>query len=225
VLICSDLSSHSSSEKFLNWCITKLRLSKADKVTLFHVFEWQDLTDLPLDDEVMAIGTGNLESIQSEEKKKVKEGIVKGMENLLKVAQEKGINAEVKIVEGVPKVKICEFAEKLKTDVVVMASRGNLKTVTAFSLFPLEVISFSCRKWNCYLFQILDVCWNSSPFPSSLGMGAMKRFFLGSNSDYCENTRRYLFSCLFHVTTILLGIHNCPSSVVIVREQDLKSIS
>uniref|UniRef100_A0A6V3JUJ5 UspA domain-containing protein n=2 Tax=Lotharella globosa TaxID=91324 RepID=A0A6V3JUJ5_9EUKA len=159
VLICSDLSSH-SSEKFLNWCITKLRLSKADKVTLFHVFEWQDLTDLPLDDEVMAIGTGNLESIQSEEKKKVKEGIVKGMENLLKVAQEKGINAEVKIVEGVPKVKICEFAEKLKTDVVVMASRG---------------------------------------------MGAMKRFFLGSNSDYC--------------------IHNCPSSVVIVREQDLKSIS
>jgi len=34
--------------------------------------------------------TFSLESIQSEEKKKVKEGIVKGMENLLKVAQEKG---------------------------------------------------------------------------------------------------------------------------------------
>mmetsp|Transcript_2494 Transcript_2494/g.4684 ORF Transcript_2494/g.4684 Transcript_2494/m.4684 type:complete len:136 (-) Transcript_2494:665-1072(-) len=117
-------------------------------------------SDLPLDDEVMAIGTGSLEAMQSEEKKKVKEGIVKGMEGLMKVAQEKGVNAEVKIVEGVPKVKICEFAEKLKTDVVIMASRG---------------------------------------------MGAMKRFFLGSNSDYC--------------------IHNCPSSVVIVREQDLKSTS
>eukprot|EP00471_Norrisiella_sphaerica_P011136 CAMPEP_0184502992 /NCGR_PEP_ID=MMETSP0113_2-20130426/51611_1 /TAXON_ID=91329 /ORGANISM="Norrisiella sphaerica, Strain BC52" /LENGTH=110 /DNA_ID=CAMNT_0026892377 /DNA_START=446 /DNA_END=778 /DNA_ORIENTATION=+ len=110
-----------------------------------------------MDDEVMGIGSGNIQSLNSAERKITKERITKVMENLLKLAEKEGVDAKVKIVDGYPKVKICEMAGKTKADFVVLASRG---------------------------------------------LGSLGRLFLGSVSDYC--------------------VHNCPSTVVLVKDVDLK---
>mmetsp|Transcript_20965 Transcript_20965/g.29302 ORF Transcript_20965/g.29302 Transcript_20965/m.29302 type:complete len:133 (-) Transcript_20965:258-656(-) len=127
------------------------------QVTLLHIFDYQDIADIPMDDEVMGIGSGNIQSLNSAERKITKERITKVMENLLKLAEKEGVDAKVKIVDGYPKVKICEMAGKTKADFVVLASRG---------------------------------------------LGSLGRLFLGSVSDYC--------------------VHNCPSTVVLVKDVDLK---
>jgi len=89
----------------------------------------------------------------------------------------KGVDAKVKIVDGYPKVKICEMAGKTKADFVVLASRGRTK-------------SFIDNQIDVNAWILLS------------GLGSLGRLFLGSVSDYC--------------------VHNCPSTVVLVKDVDLK---
>jgi len=123
IILATDLSSY-SSERMLEY-IKKKILRKGDKVTILHVFNWQNISDLPMDDEVMGIGAGNLVALNNSEKKRAREAITKGMECLLKKAQDSGVDAESVIMEGYPRIKICELAAKKKADFVVMASRGH----------------------------------------------------------------------------------------------------
>mmetsp|Transcript_16720 Transcript_16720/g.23393 ORF Transcript_16720/g.23393 Transcript_16720/m.23393 type:complete len:143 (-) Transcript_16720:119-547(-) len=122
IILATDLSSY-SSERMLNY-IKKKILRKGDKVIILHVFNWQNIADLPMDDEVMGIGSGNLIALNNSEKKRAREEIGKGMESLLKKAQEYDVDAESIILEGYPRIKICELAAKKQADFVIMASRG-----------------------------------------------------------------------------------------------------
>mmetsp|Transcript_8834 Transcript_8834/g.13182 ORF Transcript_8834/g.13182 Transcript_8834/m.13182 type:complete len:172 (-) Transcript_8834:189-704(-) len=131
IVISTDLSEH-SSEKLLDWSFKNI-LTKQDEVTILHVFEWTDIMDIPMDDEVMGLGSGNMTELNRQEKKRVREIVTKALEALLGICQSKGYKAKAVLLEGYPKVKICEYVNKHLPSFLVVSSRG-LGAVNRFFL-------------------------------------------------------------------------------------------